>query len=103
MGGASAAGGLCELCVLLPQVYSSLSEGDLQLLRQTLLVFLQDMNIRVSSARAARAEVLGRRSPVASLQVSLFLKSGVQNPNGRFAMAPSGPVPQGTDVPGLIR
>ncbi|XP_068603414.1 protein OSCP1a [Brachionichthys hirsutus] len=62
-------------------VYSSLSEGEFQLLRQTLLIFFQDMHVRVS----------------------LFLKSHAQNPNGRFAMATSGPVPHGTDVPGLIR
>ncbi|GAA6233215.1 protein OSCP1-like [Lates japonicus] len=63
------------------EVYSSLSEGELQLLRQTLLIFFQDMHIRVS----------------------LFLKIQVQNPNGRFALSTSGPVPHGTDVPGLIR
>ncbi|KAM7373468.1 hypothetical protein PAMP_008316 [Pampus punctatissimus] len=36
------------------------------------------------------------------IEVSLFLKNQVQNPNGRFAMSTSGPVPPGTDVPGLI-
>ncbi|XP_051811743.1 protein OSCP1a [Acanthochromis polyacanthus] len=63
------------------EVYSPLSAGELQLLRQTLLIFFEDMHVRVS----------------------LFLKNQIQNPNGRFAMAPSGPVPHGTDVPGLIR
>ncbi|XP_035537563.1 protein OSCP1a [Morone saxatilis] len=63
------------------EVYSSLSEGEIQLLRQTLLIFFQDMHVRVS----------------------LFLKSQVQNPNGRFALSTSGPVPHGIDVPGLIR
>ncbi|XP_070778131.1 protein OSCP1a [Enoplosus armatus] len=63
------------------EVYSSLSEGELQLLRQTLLIFFQDMHVRVS----------------------LFLKNQVQNPNGRFALTTSGPVPHGVDVPGLIR
>ncbi|XP_029023823.1 protein OSCP1a isoform X2 [Betta splendens] len=64
------------------EVYSSMSEGELQLLRQTLLVFFQDMHVRVS----------------------LFLKSKIQNPgNGRFALPTSGPVPHGTEVPGLIR
>ncbi|XP_047461419.1 protein OSCP1a [Mugil cephalus] len=63
------------------EVYSSLSEGEFQLLRQTLLIFCQDMNIRVS----------------------LFLKIKIQNPNGRFAMTTAGPVPHGIDVPGLIR
>ncbi|XP_044028868.1 protein OSCP1a isoform X2 [Siniperca chuatsi] len=63
------------------EVYSSLSEGEFQLLRQTLLIFFQDMHVRVS----------------------LFLKNQVQNPNGRFALTTSGPVPHGIDVPGLIR
>ncbi|KAM3595879.1 uncharacterized protein V6R79_004471 [Siganus canaliculatus] len=63
------------------EVYSSLSEGEFQLLRQTLLIFFQDMHVRVS----------------------LFLQNQVQNPNGRFALSTSGPVPHGVDVPGLIR
>ncbi|XP_033951034.1 protein OSCP1a [Pseudochaenichthys georgianus] len=63
------------------EVYSSLPEGEFQLLRQTLLIFFQDMHVRVS----------------------LFLKIQVQNPNGRFALSTSGPVPHGIDVPGLIR
>ncbi|KAK9526576.1 hypothetical protein VZT92_015266 [Zoarces viviparus] len=63
------------------EVYSSLPEGEFQLLRQTLLIFFQDMHVRVS----------------------LFLKNKVQNPNGRFALSASGPVPHGIDVPGLIR
>ncbi|XP_042290473.1 protein OSCP1a isoform X2 [Thunnus maccoyii] len=63
------------------EAYSLLSEGEFQLLRQTLLIFFQDMHIRVS----------------------LFLKNQVQNPNGRFALSTSGPVPRGIDVPGLIR
>uniref|UniRef100_A0A3B5A1M0 Protein OSCP1-like n=1 Tax=Stegastes partitus TaxID=144197 RepID=A0A3B5A1M0_9TELE len=62
-------------------LYDPLVPGEFQLLRQTLLIFFQDMHIRVS----------------------LFLKNQIQNPNGRFAMATSGPVPHGTDVPGLIR
>ncbi|MEQ2278134.1 Protein oscp1, partial [Xenotaenia resolanae] len=62
-------------------VYSSLSEGQFQLLRQTLLIFFQDMHIRVS----------------------LFLKNQIQNPSGRFVLTTSGPVPYGADVPGLIR
>ncbi|XP_078124610.1 protein OSCP1a [Sander vitreus] len=63
------------------EIYSSLPEGEFQLLRQTLLIFFQDMHIRVS----------------------LFLKNQLQNPNGRFALSTSGPVPYGMDVPGLIR
>ncbi|XP_041665821.1 protein OSCP1a [Cheilinus undulatus] len=63
------------------EVYSSLSEGEFQLLRQTLLIFLQDNHVRVS----------------------LFMKNKVQNPNGRFVLTTSGPVPHGMEVPGLIR
>uniref|UniRef100_A0A672HKQ9 Organic solute carrier partner 1a n=1 Tax=Salarias fasciatus TaxID=181472 RepID=A0A672HKQ9_SALFA len=55
--------------------------GELQLLRQTLLIFLQDLHVRVS----------------------LFLKMKIQNPNGRFALPASGPVPHRVDVPGTIR
>ena len=36
-------------------------------------------------------------------QVSIFLKDKVQNSNGRFVLPVSGPVPWGTEVPGLIR
>ncbi|KFV75022.1 Protein OSCP1, partial [Dryobates pubescens] len=61
--------------------YCGLSAGEFQLIRQTLLVFFQDMHIRVS----------------------IFLKDKVQNSNGRFVLPISGPVPWGTEVPGLIR
>ncbi|XP_053718700.1 protein OSCP1a isoform X4 [Synchiropus splendidus] len=61
--------------------YSSLTEGEFQLLRQTILTFLQDSHVRVS----------------------LFLKNKAQNPNGRFAMSTGGHVPHKIDVPGLIR
>ncbi|XP_046874892.1 protein OSCP1a isoform X6 [Hypomesus transpacificus] len=63
------------------EVYTPLSESEFQLLRQTLLIFFQDMHVRVS----------------------LFLNNKVQNPNGHFALPPSGPVPQGSEVPGVIR
>ncbi|CAL8299088.1 unnamed protein product [Lota lota] len=63
------------------EVYTTLSDAELQLLRQTLLVFLQDMRVRVS----------------------FFLRDKVQNPNGRFVLSRSGPVPHGTEVPGVIR
>lgn len=63
------------------EAYSSLSAGEFQLLRHTLLLFCQDLHVRVS----------------------FFLKHKVQNPNGRFALRTSGPVPHKTDVPGLIR
>uniref|UniRef100_A0A8D1NIW8 Protein OSCP1 n=1 Tax=Sus scrofa TaxID=9823 RepID=A0A8D1NIW8_PIG len=36
-------------------------------------------------------------------EVSIFLKDKVQNSNGRFVLPVSGPVPWGTEVPGLIR
>ncbi|NWV03434.1 OSCP1 protein, partial [Ptilonorhynchus violaceus] len=61
--------------------YTCLSDGEFQLIRQTLLIFFQDMHIRVS----------------------IFLKDKVQNSNGRFVLPISGPVPWGTEVPGLIR
>uniref|UniRef100_A0A8D3C7P9 Organic solute carrier partner 1 n=1 Tax=Scophthalmus maximus TaxID=52904 RepID=A0A8D3C7P9_SCOMX len=63
------------------EMYSSLCSGEFQLIRQTLLIFFQDMHIRVS----------------------IFLKDKVQNSNGRFVLPTSGPVPHGTQVPGLIR
>ncbi|XP_061111524.1 protein OSCP1a [Conger conger] len=66
---------------LLIEMYVPLSAGDFQLIRQTLLLFFQDLHIRVS----------------------LFLKDKVQNSNGRFALPITGPVPFGTEVPGLIR
>ncbi|KAM7099007.1 protein OSCP1 isoform 3-T3 [Molossus nigricans] len=37
------------------------------------------------------------------IEVSIFLKDKVQNSNGRFVLPVSGPVPWGTEVPGLIR
>ncbi|NXV77826.1 OSCP1 protein, partial [Atlantisia rogersi] len=63
------------------QTYGCLSAGEFQFIRQTLLVFFQDMHIRVS----------------------IFLKDKVQSSNGRFVLPISGPVPWGTEVPGLIR
>ncbi|KAG3282761.1 protein OSCP1 isoform X2 [Ictidomys tridecemlineatus] len=65
----------------LTDAYGSLSAGEFQLIRQTLLIFFQDLHIRVS----------------------IFLKDRVQNSNGRFVLPVSGPVPWGTEVPGLIR
>ncbi|XP_028819483.1 protein OSCP1a isoform X3 [Denticeps clupeoides] len=63
------------------ETYTRLSEGEFQLIRQTLLTFLQDMHVRVS----------------------LFLKDKLQNPSGRFVLVTTGPVPHASDVPGLIR
>ncbi|NXD16770.1 OSCP1 protein, partial [Nothocercus nigrocapillus] len=63
------------------EMYTPLSAGEFQLIRQTLLIFFQDMHIRVS----------------------IFLKDKVQNCNGRFVLPISGPVPWGTEIPGLIR
>ncbi|XP_029475530.1 protein OSCP1 isoform X2 [Rhinatrema bivittatum] len=62
-------------------LYSCLPAGEFQLIRQTLLIFFQDVHIRVS----------------------IFLKDKVQNSNGRFVLPICGPVPWGTEVPGLIR
>ncbi|XP_049561374.1 protein OSCP1 isoform X6 [Orcinus orca] len=63
------------------KIYGGLSAGEFQLIRQTLLIFFQDLHIRVS----------------------IFLKDKVQNSNGRFVLPVSGPLPWGTKVPGLIR
>ncbi|XP_061839161.1 protein OSCP1a isoform X1 [Nerophis lumbriciformis] len=63
------------------EVYSAMTAGEFQLLRQTLLTFLQDTHVRVA----------------------MFLKNLIQNPNGRFALSASGPMPQGVDLPGTIR
>ncbi|CAG6014717.1 unnamed protein product [Menidia menidia] len=63
------------------EMYTPLSNGEFQLIRQTLLIFFQDMHIRVS----------------------IFLKDKVQSSNGRFVLPTCGPVPHGTQVPGLIR
>ncbi|XP_030679301.1 protein OSCP1 isoform X1 [Nomascus leucogenys] len=65
----------------LTEIYGGLSAGEFQLIRETLLIFFQDLHIRVS----------------------MFLKDKVQNNNGRFVLPVSGPVPWGTEVPGLIR
>ncbi|XP_061268486.1 protein OSCP1 isoform X1 [Bos mutus] len=65
----------------LTDIYGGLSAGEFQLIRQTLLIFFQDLHIRVS----------------------IFLKDKVQNSSGRFVLPVSGPVPWGTEVPGLIR
>ncbi|XP_069828754.1 protein OSCP1 isoform X2 [Dendropsophus ebraccatus] len=62
-------------------MYNCLPAGEFQLIRQTLLIFFQDMHIRVS----------------------IFLKDKVQNSNGRFVLPTSGPVPWGTEVPGIVR
>ncbi|GFS17505.1 protein OSCP1 [Elysia marginata] len=66
---------------MLSETYASLSQGEFQLIRQTLLNFFQDMHIRVS----------------------IFLKDKVQNNNGRFVLKPGGSLPYGTEAPGLIR
>ncbi|XP_071760663.1 protein OSCP1 isoform X1 [Centroberyx gerrardi] len=63
------------------EIYTPLCSGEFQLIRQTLLIFFQDMHIRVS----------------------IFLKDKVQNSNGRFVLPTTGPVPHGTQIPGLIR
>lgn len=78
----AAHGGKCNASLrLASQIYGNLSAGEFQLIRQTLLIFFQDLHIRVST----------------------FLKDKVQNSNGRFVLPVSGPVPWGTEVPGVIR
>uniref|UniRef100_A0A8C9XC78 Organic solute carrier partner 1 n=1 Tax=Sander lucioperca TaxID=283035 RepID=A0A8C9XC78_SANLU len=78
------------------EMYTTLCSGEFQLIRQTLLIFFQDMHIRVSALCC-----LLLCFPLC--QVSIFLKDKVQNSNGRFVLPTSGPVPYGTQVPGLIR
>lgn len=70
-----------EVYALIKENYASATPGEFQLIRQTLLSFFQDMHIRVS----------------------IFLKDGVQLPNGRFVLTKEGQVPWGTDTPGTIR
>jgi len=70
-----------EVYALIKENYANSTSGDFQLIRQTLLSFFQDMHIRVS----------------------IFLKDGVQLPNGRFVLTKEGQVPWGTDTPGTIR
>ncbi|ELW48190.1 Protein OSCP1 [Tupaia chinensis] len=136
------------------EIYGSLSAGDFQLIRQTLLIFFQDLHIRVKLPMRKRGRAVGSveqyhgcavtqttlsaiwspplRPPFSLAQhvdqsilsgsdagvrllslsggiladleeVSIFLKDKVQNSNGRFVLPVSGPVPWGTEVPGLIR
>ncbi|XP_063072428.1 protein OSCP1-like [Engraulis encrasicolus] len=63
------------------ELYKHLTDGEFQLIRQTLLVFFQDLHVKVS----------------------IFLRDNLQNTNGHFVLESSGPVPCGSDVPGLIR
>ncbi|XP_058264631.1 protein OSCP1a [Hemibagrus wyckioides] len=66
---------------LIIEMFTPLSDGEFQLIRQTLLTFFQDTHIRVS----------------------VFLKENLQNADGSFVMPTSGTVPHGSEVPGLIR
>jgi len=70
-----------DVYALIKENYANLTPGEFQLIRQTLLSFFQDMHIRVS----------------------IFLKDGVQLPNGRFVLTKEGQVPWGSDTPGTIR
>ncbi|XP_013087262.2 protein OSCP1-like isoform X1 [Biomphalaria glabrata] len=63
------------------ETYASLSHGEFQLIRQTLLNFFQDVHTRVS----------------------IFLKDKVQNNHGRFVLKPGGVLPYGTDIPNNIK
>jgi len=66
---------------LINEAYSGMTAGEFQLIRQTLLIFFQDMHIRVS----------------------IFLKDKVQMPNGRFVLPKGGKVPWDSETPGVIR
>nr|CAB3264586.1 protein OSCP1-like [Phallusia mammillata] len=66
---------------LFVQEYSSLSDGEFILIRQSLLGFLQDFNNKVS----------------------IYLHEKVQNDMGKFVVHTSGEIPYGADVPGTIK
>ncbi|XP_048671700.1 protein OSCP1 isoform X2 [Marmota marmota marmota] len=58
--------------------------------------------LRTVYNRLAHASIM-RLNQASMDKVSIFLKDRVQNSNGRFVLPVSGPVPWGTEVPGLIR
>ncbi|RXG58794.1 Protein OSCP1 [Armadillidium vulgare] len=66
---------------LLLQCYEYLAPSDWFDIRQDLLMFVQDLNIRVS----------------------VFLKSGIQNHFGNLIIPTYGPVGSGCEVPGTVR
>ncbi|KAK4319855.1 hypothetical protein Pmani_009242 [Petrolisthes manimaculis] len=66
---------------LFRETYEGMSEGELSEARATLLMFVQDLRIRVS----------------------IFLKHHLQTHTGTFSIPIVGPVPQGCEVPGVIR
>lgn len=61
-------------------LYSDMSVGELVTIKQFILAFLQDSRNKVS----------------------IFVNSNSQNQDGTFVIPTSGPVPFGSDVPGLI-
>ncbi|XP_059477177.1 protein OSCP1 isoform X2 [Neocloeon triangulifer] len=63
------------------QTYATMQNGELQLLRNFILNYLQDDTVRVS----------------------VLLKDRSQNPDGRFFIPTSGPVASGCEVPVIIR
>ncbi|XP_071544185.1 protein OSCP1 [Panulirus ornatus] len=63
------------------QTFCGMSIGELAEVRRALLGFVQDLRIRVS----------------------VFLKEKQQTPNGTFVLPTSGPVPHGSEMPGVIR
>lgn len=63
----------CVLCFF--QMYIPLSPGEMQTIRYSILNFLQDLKVRVS----------------------VFLRQGVQNNDGKFVIPTSGPVPPGNN------
>ncbi|XP_008588884.1 PREDICTED: protein OSCP1 isoform X2 [Galeopterus variegatus] len=58
--------------------------------------------LRTVYNRLAHASIM-RLNQASMDKVSTFLKDKVQNSNGRFVLPVSGPLPWGTEVPGLIR
>uniref|UniRef100_A0A6A7FWT2 Protein OSCP1 n=1 Tax=Hirondellea gigas TaxID=1518452 RepID=A0A6A7FWT2_9CRUS len=72
---------LDQALVLFLKTYIDMPEGELAEVRRLLLEFVQDIQTRVS----------------------IFLREGIQTSQGRFVLHIGGPVPAGTELPGLIR
>ncbi|KAF4522451.1 hypothetical protein B566_EDAN002535 [Ephemera danica] len=62
-------------------MYASMQSGELQTIRHCILNYLQDEKVRVS----------------------VLLRERLQNPDGKFVLPTSGPVPAGYEVPVIIR
>lgn len=59
------------------QIYTPLSCGEFQLIRQTLLIFFQDMHIRVSHHSNLHMEYMDKLSALLSVHKSLIVNSNM--------------------------